>query len=148
MAHGIPQLIQASKKCEGCLMSKQSRIPFPSRASFDAKKTLELVYADICGPISPSTLGGNHYFLLFIDNFSKKIWVYLSKEKSNAIEVFKRFQALIENGTERSIKMLRTDQGSEFCSKEFTSYYEKVGIQRRYTTPYTPQQNDVVERRN
>lgn len=148
MAHGIPRLIQPSRKCEGCLMSKQSRSPFPSRARFEASEKLELIYADICGPISPVTPGGNRYFLLFVDDFSRKMWVYLLKEKSDAFLVFKRFKVLVENRTERRIKMLRTDRGGEFCPRDFVSYCEEVGIQRQYTTPYTPQQNGVVQRRN
>lgn len=73
---------------------------------------------------------------------------YLLKEKSNAFEMFKKFKEVVENGTEKSINMLRTDPSGEFCSKEFTLYCEKVDIERKYTTPYTLQQNGVVERRN
>ncbi|KAL8107152.1 hypothetical protein AgCh_023814 [Apium graveolens] len=83
-----------------------------------------------------------------VDDFSKKMWVYLLKEKSNAFEMFKRFKALVENETEKRIKTLRTDRGGEFFSNEFRKYCEKSGILRHYTTPYTPQQNGVVERRN
>ena len=148
MASGIPEMSQPLKKCEGCLMSKQSRKPFPSQTKFNSSKILEIIHADICGPISPTTPGGNRYSLLFVDDYSRKMWVYLLKEKSSAFEAFKKFKALVENGTEKSIKILRTDRGGEFCSKEFTLYCEKAGIQRHYTTPYTPQQIGVVERRN
>lgn len=128
MALGIPEMKKPLKHCEGCLMSKQSRKPFPSQATFSSRKTLEIVHADICGPITPTTPGGNRYFLLFVDDFSKKMWVYLLKEKGGAFEAFKVFKALVENGTERRIKILRTDRGGEFCSKEFTSFCERVGI--------------------
>lgn len=148
LANGIPRTIQPSKRCEGCLMSKQSRSSFPSQAKFEAEKTLELVYADICGPIAPTTPGGNRYFLLFVDDFSRKMWIYLLKEKSEAFSVFRKFKMMVEKRTENSIKMLRTDRGGEFCSKEFTKYCEEVGIIRQFTAPYTPQQNRVVERRN
>ena len=136
MAHGIPEMIQPLKRCEGCLMSKQSRKSFPSQANFCSSKVLEIIHADICGPISPTTPGGNRYFLLFVDDYSRKMWVYMLKEKSSAFEMFKKFKALVENGTEESIKTLRTDRGGEFCSKEFTSYCENAGIQRHYTAPY------------
>lgn len=148
MVYGIPRLVQPLKRCEGCLMSIQSRKPFPSHASFDANKELEILHADICGPITSMTPGGNRYFILFVDDFSRKKWVYLLKEKSEAFGAFKKFKAFVENGTERSIKILRTDRGGEFCSKAFTSYCEEVGIQRHYTEPYTPPQNRVVECRN
>ncbi|KAL8107155.1 hypothetical protein AgCh_023817 [Apium graveolens] len=54
-----------------------------------------------------------------VDDFSKKMWVYLLKEKSNAFEMFKRFKALVENETEKRIKTLRIDRGGEFFSNEF-----------------------------
>ncbi|KAL8154556.1 hypothetical protein AgCh_000066 [Apium graveolens] len=79
---------------------------------------------------------------------NRKMWVYMLKEKSIALEMFKKFKALVENRTGKRMKMLRTDRGGEFCSKEFTSYCEDVGIERQYTVPYIPQQNGVVERRN
>ena len=148
LALGIPKFMQPKKNCEGCLMSKQARKPFPSQALFIAKKPLELIYADICGPISPSTLAGNKYFLLFVDDCTRKMWVYMLKTKGEAFETFKKFKALVERGTESKIKILRTDRGGEFCSLEFRSFCDEVGIQRHYTAPYSPQQNGVVERRN
>lgn len=53
--------------------------------------------------------------------------------------MFKKFKALVEKGMEKSIKILRTDRGGELCSKEFMSYCEEVGIERKYTESYTPQ---------
>lgn len=148
MARGIPKLVQPTRRCEGCLMSKQPRSPFPSSTTFKVEKKLELVYAHLCGPITPTTPGGNRYFLLFVDDFSRRMLVYLLKEKSSAFDAFKKFKSLVENRSELKIKMLRTDRGGEFCSKEFNSFYEDSGIERQYTAPYTPQQNEVVERRN
>lgn len=139
MAKGIPRLTHPSTRCEGCLMSKQSRGSFPSQTKFEAKKVLELVYADICGPISPTTPGGNRYFLLFVDDFSKKMWVYCLKEKSEALAVFKKFKVMVENKTETNIKTLRTDRGGEFCSQSFAEFCEESGVSRQLTAPYTPQ---------
>lgn len=104
MAYGLPTLVQPVKRCEGCLMTKMPRKPFPHQASFVSRELLELVHLDICGPITPVTPGGNRYFLLFVDDFSKKMWVYLFKEKSNAFEMFKRFKALVENKTGKKDK--------------------------------------------
>jgi transposase InsO family protein len=62
--------------------------------------------------------------------------------------MFKEFKALVENQTEKIIKVLRTDNGGEFYRKEFEELYKKCIISRHKTTPYTPQQNGVVERMN
>ena len=148
MATGIPKLVQPRKMCEGCLMSKQTRNPFPSVSTFHAKEILELIHGDICGPISPPTPAGNRYFFLLVDDLSRKMWVYMLKEKKDAFEAFKKFKARVKNETNKSIKTFRTDRGGEFCSHEFTKFCEDTGILRHYTAPYTPQQNGVVERRN
>ncbi|KAL8102842.1 hypothetical protein AgCh_027386 [Apium graveolens] len=148
MARGLPDFTNPRNVCKGCLVSKQVRRPFPSQTDFTAKKYLELVHGDICGPISPPTLSGNKYFQLFVDGFSRAIWVYMLKRKDVAFTFFKKFKALVEKESRQEIKILRTDRGGEFCSKEFRQFYEDEGIVRHFTVPYTPQQNGVVERHN
>lgn len=145
---GILKLVQPKMNCEGCLMTKQARKPFPDHTSFAAKQVLELVYGDICGRIAPETLAGNRYFLLLVDDFSRKMWVYMLKSKGEAFKAFKKFKSWVETKTEQKIKIFRTDRGGEFCSRIFTRFCEENGILRHYTAPYTPQQNRVVERGN
>lgn len=99
-------------------------------------------------PITPSTMAGNKYIFLLVDDYSRVMWTYLLKTKDEAFETFKRFRAQVEDGFEKKIKSFRTDRGGEFCSKEFTNYFIENGITRRFTVPYSPQQNGVVERRN
>jgi transposase InsO family protein len=57
----------------------------------------------------------------------------------------KEFKSLIENLSERKIKILKSYNGGEYTSKEFVNFYKDVGIKREITTPYNPQQNSVVE---
>lgn len=145
MVEGLPKMIQPKEACKGCLMAKQTRTPFPSKSNYVSKQLLELVHADICGPISPSTPSGKRYFLLLVDDFSRLMWVYFLSTKDEAFESFKKFKMLVENGSEKRIKALRTDRGGEFCSSQFTNYCENAGIVRHFTAPYSPQQNGVVE---
>lgn len=70
------------------------------------------------------------------------------KEKSEAFTKFKSFKALAEQETGTKIKTFRTDRGGEFTSREFKEYCEDMGIEPHLTDPYSPQQNEVVERRN
>ena len=55
---------------------------------------------------------------------------------------------MIENLSERKIKILRLDNGGEYTSKEFVNFCRYVGIKRELTTPYNPQKNGVVEKKN
>ena len=70
------------------------------------------------------------------------------RNKSEFFDIFKEFKALVGNQTEKKIKVLRTDNCGEFCKKEFEEFCKKCGIALQKTTPYTPQQNEDVERMN
>lgn len=109
---------------------------------------MELVHSDICGPINPISNGGKHYFITFIDDFSRKTWVHFLREKSESFIAFKSFRALVEKETECSIKIFRTDRGGEYLSQEFISFCESHGLRRQLTAAYTPHQNGVSEGKN
>ena len=100
------------------------------------------------GPVNVPSLGKSVYYVPFIDDFSRNTWIYFFKKKSVVFDRFKEFKALVENQIEKKIKVLRTDNGGEFCSKEFEELCKKCGIARHKTTPYTPEKNGVAERMN
>jgi len=64
------------------------------------------------------SLGKSVYYVSFIDDFSRNTWIYFLKKKFEVFDRFKEFKALVENQTEKKIKVLRTNNGGEFCSKE------------------------------
>ena len=76
------------------------------------------------------------------------MWVALLKEKSEALEQFKRFKSMAEAEKEVKITRVKSDRGGEFTSHEFKSMRDKSGIKKQLTFPYTPQHNGVVERKN
>ncbi|KAK2994415.1 hypothetical protein RJ640_009642 [Escallonia rubra] len=148
MVKGLPSIDQPDQLCEACLVDKQHRHSFPKESISRAKAPLELIHTDVCGPIDPASLGKNIYFLLFIDDYSRKTWVYFLKQKSEVFSTFKRFKALVEKQSGYQIKAMRSDRGGEFISKEFKAFCEENDIRRPLTIPYSPQQNGVVERKN
>jgi transposase InsO family protein len=88
------------------------------------------------------------YYVQFIDDFSRNTWIYFLRKKTKLFDKFKEFKALVENHTEKKIKVLRTDNGGELCENEFEEFCKKCSIERQKTTPYTPQRNGIAERRN
>jgi hypothetical protein len=70
-------------------MGKQRRTPFPHQTEYHAESVLELVHGDICGPITPTTPNGNHYFILLVDDVSKFMWVKALASKYIATAVIK-----------------------------------------------------------
>ena len=63
------------------LVSKQERLSFPAQTSFCAERPLQLVHADLCAPITPSSIAGNKHFLLLVDDYIHWMWVCMLKEK-------------------------------------------------------------------
>lgn len=126
MVVGLPNLGDLPF-CEGCVYGKHSRNSFPVNNSYRASGCLDIVHADLCGPMSMESTGGSKYFLLFTDDFSRLSWVYFLKSKSETFDYFKKFKVLVENESGYSIKVLRTDRGGEFTSNAFNSYCEMYG---------------------
>jgi transposase InsO family protein len=98
-----------------------------------------LVHVDLCGPITPGTVGGNRYFMLLVDDYSRWTYVYMLKSKDQALDAFVKYKAEVENVTGNRIDTLKSDRGGEFLSKLFQDVCEKAGIRRHLTTPYSPQ---------
>lgn len=133
--------------CTTCCEGKQTRLPF-SHVGMRSSEPLDIIHADVCGPMESTSIGGARYFLIFVDDHSRMVFVYFLKAKSETFHFFKQFKYMAENQKERKIKILRTDNGLEFCSKEFEQYLTNAGIIHQKTNVYSPQQNGLSERMN
>ena len=94
------------------------------------------------------SIGGSKYFITFIDDFSRYVCVYYLKQKSEALSKFKEFVNLMTNITGKRVKVLRSDNGGEYCSHAFAEYLKEQGIKHETTVPYNPAQNGLAERMN
>ena len=99
MVAGLPKFKVSQKVYENCLVRRQHRDPFLKESMWRASNILQLVHADICGPINPISNGKKRYFITFIDDFSRKTWVYFLMEKSEAFSTFKSYKARVEKET-------------------------------------------------
>jgi transposase InsO family protein len=107
---------------------------------------LYYIHSDLWGWARHPSNGGCDYMITFINDFSRKVWVYFLKHKNDALTAFKQWKALVENKTTRKLKKLRTDNGLEFCNGEFDSLCADHGIARHKNVIGTPQQNGVAEK--
>ncbi|GAU42845.1 hypothetical protein TSUD_387380 [Trifolium subterraneum] len=148
IVNGLPIIKVPEKVCKVCMIGKQTRKSFKSEIPSRARNQLEVVHSDVCGPFEVATLAGNRYFISFVDEFSRMMWIYLIKAKSESFDVFKKFKKKVEKESEKSIKIFRTDGGGEFTSNEFKQFLVDQGIEHEVTAPYTPQHNGLAERRN
>jgi len=148
MMIGMPKFqVEQEGVCPGCAKGKLKRGPFPSSQS-KTSEILQLVHSDISGMMPVNSLGGYLYYLTFTDNYSRKTWIYFLKKKDEVFTWFRHFKALIENQAKKKIKILSTENGTEYQSNKFHGFCKEAGIKRETTTPYTPEQNGVAERKN
>ncbi|CAL8084841.1 unnamed protein product [Prunus armeniaca] len=147
MVVGLPSVQSEKEICEGCIFGNFHHLPF-SQSTWKERAPLELVHANICGSTRTPSFNGKKYFLLFVDDYSRMMWVYFLEQKSEAFSFFKQCKAYGEKQSGYNLKTLRTDCGGEFTSNEFSEFCKSNGIKRELTASYTPQQNGVAERRN
>jgi hypothetical protein len=117
---------------------KHNQVRFPSGAP-RAKRILQLVHNDVFGPVSVPSLGRFVYYVSYIDDFSGSTWIYFFVKKYEVFDKFKKYKAFVDNQIEKRIKVVRTDNGEDFCENEFEEFCKKCGIARHKVIPYTTQ---------
>ena len=82
MVCGLPKFTSSDKLCTDCIVGKHHRDPIPRKISWRASQILDLIHVDICGPITPMSNSNKRYTLCFIDDYSRRSWIYFLMEKS------------------------------------------------------------------
>ncbi|MCO5613209.1 hypothetical protein L7F22_067485 [Adiantum nelumboides] len=147
LCSGLPPNLSSIDLCEGCIMGKASHKPF-HRSQSRSSQLNQLVHSDLCGPMESASITGSLYFLTFIDDFSRYTTLYFLKQKSQVLTCFKEYCTLVMCQHDLPVQILWSDNGGENVSNAFQKFCKDAGIQQQYTTPYTPQQNGVSERKN
>ncbi|TLX70005.1 DDE-type integrase/transposase/recombinase, partial [Labilibacter sediminis] len=136
------------EKCVPCAQGKHHRKPHKPKLVNSIDCILQLLHMDLFGPVNVLSINRSAYCLVIIDDFSRFTWVFFLKSKSETAELVKRFIVLIENQTDKKTKGIRCDNGTEFKNAVLNQFCAENGIQRQFSSPHTPQQNGVAERRN
>ena len=76
--------------CEPCVLGKQKQVTFTKSWRTPKAEKLELVHTDVYGPTIVASLGESRYYVTFIDDSTRKVWVYFLKNKSYVFATFKR----------------------------------------------------------
>ena len=101
--------------CEHCVYGKHTRST-SKPLDKELESSLDLVYNDLWGAVPVKSLGGASYFLIFIDDSTKKVWVYLLKNKSDTFDTFKKFLAMVENQPSGNLKAFKTNNSGKYVS--------------------------------
>ena len=120
---------------ESCTKEKIHCLPFQRSSSKRAKQPFELTHSDVCGKVGSQSLGGGEYFVIFVHNHTRYMWVYILKRKDKVLACFCEWKAFIES-TDRKVMTLCTDNGGEYTS---THYLTSQGIKHELAIPQIPQ---------
>lgn len=112
MADGIKLDVDVeSRFCEPCVMGKQTRSSFPKNKNTRSSRILELIHSDVCGPMPTTAHDGSRYFVTFVDDFSRASKIYCIQRKSEVLEKFKDFVAMVKALHGKKIAKLKADNG-------------------------------------
>ncbi|GJS28039.1 retrovirus-related pol polyprotein from transposon TNT 1-94 [Tanacetum coccineum] len=149
LVRGLPRLkFEKDHLCSACQLGKSKKHTHKPKTENTNLEVLNTLHMDLCGPMRVQTINGKKYILVIVDDYSRFTWVKFLRSKDETPEVVIKFLKQIQVGLNKTIRYIRTDNGTEFVNKDLTAYYERVSIFHQKTVPRTPQQNGVVKRRN
>ena len=149
LVHGLPKLkFQKDKICDACQMGKQTKATHKGKNVVSTSNALELIHMDLFDSSKYISLNGSRYCFVIVDDYTRYTWVFFLKHKDQTLDTLIAFCNRVENEKAHKINKIRSDHGGEFENDRFTSFCMEKGYKHEFSTPRTPQQNGVVERKN
>ncbi|GAA5990286.1 hypothetical protein JCM11641_006387 [Rhodosporidiobolus odoratus] len=128
-------------------MGKQLARSFTPSSTPRANKIGEVLHSDVCGPF-PLSIGGRQYFVVLLNDCSRRPFVYFLKTKDEVTTAFMHLRALLQTQYGATIKLVRSDRGGEYLNNDMQQLAAIDRYRPEFTSPHTPQQNGVAERFN
>lgn len=130
--------------CNACACNKSHKLPFGA-SSLSSNQPLQLVYIDVWGPTTPS-IDGFRFYVIFVDHYTKYIWLYPMKQKSDVKSIFQQFKLVMEKFFQLLIIFVYSYNGGEY--QALIPIISSLGISHFTTPPHTPEHNGQAERRH
>ncbi|GJY04237.1 retrovirus-related pol polyprotein from transposon TNT 1-94 [Tanacetum coccineum] len=131
-----------------CALGKSKKSSHQPKAEDTNQEKLYLLHMDLYGSMRVESINGKTYILVIVDDYSRFTWVKFLRSKDEAPDVIIKCIKNIQVHLNATVRNVRTDNGTEFVNQTLCDFYENVGISHQTSVAHTPQQNDVVERRN
>lgn len=133
--------------CEACVLGKSiHHTPKPSKDR--STRAFQLIHSDLSGQMAVKSYGGSEYYISFIDDFTRMVWVAFLKQKSDAPNTILHFIARIKNQFNTKILCFHTDNGTEYVNSKVAAFFLKQGIQHSLMPLYIHEYNGIAERFN
>jgi len=130
--------------CNACQQGKSHQLPYP-RSTSRSTRPFDLVFSDVWGP-APTSVGRHNFYVSFIDDYNKFVWVYFLRHKSEVFQCFNDFQHLVERKFDHKIRAVQTDWGGEY--EALNSFFKRIGIDHHVSCPHAHQQNGSAKRKH
>ena len=111
-------MLEQVDTCKGCTLGKDTKDSFGDRDS-RAEAILERVHLDVCGPFLIVSTAKHRYYVIFVDDFSRKCWIFFMQKKDQTFTKFCEFKALFEKESSKKVKYLRSDYSGEYVLNDF-----------------------------
>ena len=142
----VPHCIK-SCICQVCPLVRQPKLSFHI-SEIKSVKPFQLLHLDVWGPYHTVTHNGCSFFLTVVDDFTRCTWIHLMKYKSELVPIFTDFLQYIQTQFHSCVQHVRTDNAKELCDGAMKTLYLTKGIHHQRSSPDSPQQNGVVERKH
>jgi transposase InsO family protein len=129
---------EKDKLCSACQAGKQVDNTHPKKSTMSTSKAFEILHMDLFGPTIYTSIGGNKYDFMIVDDFTRYTWVAFLVDKSDVFATFKTFIKRVQNEFETIIKKVRSDNGSEFKNTRIDKLCDEYGIMHQFSAKYTP----------
>nr|GFA59193.1 putative ribonuclease H-like domain-containing protein [Tanacetum cinerariifolium] len=146
---GLPtKVFKNDNTCVACKKGKQHRASCKTKPVSSVDQPLFRLHMDLFEPTFIKSLNKKSYCLVIIDDYSRFTWVFFLATKDETSPILKTFITGLENQLSLKVKVIRSDNGTEFKNSDLNQFCGLKEIKREFSVPRTPQQNGIAERKN
>ncbi|GKA17693.1 putative ribonuclease H-like domain-containing protein [Tanacetum coccineum] len=149
LVKGLPsKFFENDHSCVACQNGKKHKAFYKTKLMNSISKPLHMIHMDLFGPTNVKSLMKKSYCLVVTNDFSRFSWIFFLATKDETSRILKTFITEIENQLDHKVKVIRSDNGTEFKNSIMNQFCEIKGIKREFSVARTPQQNGIAERKN
>ncbi|GKB21720.1 retrovirus-related pol polyprotein from transposon TNT 1-94 [Tanacetum coccineum] len=136
LVRGLPRLkFEKDHLCSACQLGKSKKFSYRPKSKNTNMEVLHTLHMDLCGPMRVQSIKGKKYILVIVDDYSRFTWVKFLRSKDETPEFVTNFLKQIQVGLNKTVRFIRTDNGTEFVNQVMSEYYEGVGIFHQKSVP-------------
>nr|GFB64990.1 putative ribonuclease H-like domain-containing protein [Tanacetum cinerariifolium] len=149
LVRGLPtKVFENDNTCVACKKDKQHRASCKTKPVSSVDQPFFRLHMDLFGPIFVKSLNKKSYCLVIIDDYSRFTWVFFLATKDETSPILQTFITGIENQLSLNVKVIRSDNGTEFKNSDLNQFCRMKGIKKEFSVPRIPRQNGIAERKN